>query len=87
MIYKTQDPKYGIKDNKIVNMKTGKPIPDNEPIFIFRAQDTDASDVIHSYAEECSNAEHVKAVLKRWGEFCEFKEDNPSRMKEPDTQS
>jgi hypothetical protein len=87
MIHPTQDPKYGIKDNKIVNMKTGKPIPDNEPIFIFRAQDINASDVIHSYAEECSNAEHVKDVLKRWQEFYNFSYNNEELMKEPDTQA
>ncbi len=31
VIYPTQDPKYGIQDNKLVNLSTCIPIPDNEP--------------------------------------------------------
>jgi hypothetical protein len=86
MIHPTQDPKYGIKDNKLVNMKTGKPIPDDEPVMLFRAKDINASDAIHSYAEECSNKKHVAAVMERWQAFSDFCDNNEEIMSEPDTQ-
>ena len=86
MIHPTQDPKYGIKDNKLVNMKTGKPIPDDEPVMLFRAKDINASDAIHSYAEECSNKKHVVAVMERWQAFSDFCDNNEEIMSEPDTQ-
>jgi hypothetical protein len=34
-----QERKYDAVDGKIVNRATGKPIPDDEPIVIFRAKD------------------------------------------------
>lgn len=86
MIHKTQDPKYGIKDHKLVNMKTGKPIPKDEPVMIFRAQDINASDAIYLYGQSCSDKVHAKAVLKRWEAFTNFCAENEDRMKEPDTQ-
>lgn len=86
MIHTTQDPKYGIKDNKLVNMKTGKPIPDDEPVMIFRAKDKHASSAICNYMMDCKDLEHKSAVEKRWWQFCEFKENNPQKIKEPDTQ-
>ena len=86
MIHPTQDPKYGIKNNKLVNMATGKPIPDDEPVMIFRAKDRKASDAIYDYVKKCENEEHRNAARDRWVEFRKFAENNPNQMKEPDTQ-
>lgn len=85
MIQKTQDPKYGIKDNRIVNMATGEPIPLDEPIFIMRAKDSNAAHGISLYADLCHDPNHLEAVYARCEEFVNFRENHPGRMREPDT--
>ena len=87
MIHPTQDPKYGIKDNKLVNMKTGKPIPDNEPVMLFRAKDIRAADAILYYGQTCVNKEHFNAVGGRYMEFRNFAHNHRAQMREPDTQA
>jgi len=85
MIHKTQDPKYVIIENKLCNSSTHKPIPEDEPIFIFRAQDNRAGKYIHEYAQDCENDHHTHVVEKRAFEFQRFKHNHPERIKEPDT--
>lgn len=85
VIHPTQDPKYGIRDNRLVNMATGEPIPDDEPVMIFRAKDVHAGFAIFEYARKCCDADHRDAVAARYVEFRNFARDNPDRMKEPDT--
>ena len=88
----SQEPKYMIVDEngvelpnaQIANRETGKPIPDDEPIMIFRAKDLHAQVAIASYIPALDNDQHAKAVEKRFDQFQEFKEANPDRVKEPD---
>ena len=35
----SQERKYGIRDDSIVNRRTGEPIPDDEPVLVLRAKD------------------------------------------------
>ena len=86
MRHPTQDPKYGIENNALVNMATGKPIPLDEPVFMLRAKDIHAMKAILIYAELCTNDVHWAAVRKRAGEFLEFETNHKDKMKEPDTQ-
>jgi len=83
-----QEPKYKIQ-GKIVNRQSGNPIPDDEPVFILRARDMTAVDVLMFYlsrakTEDCL-IEHLHAVQKRIDQFKEFANKNPFRMKKPDT--
>lgn len=88
----SQEPKYCIIDEhgnplpnaRIANRATGKPIPDDEPIMIFRAKDVHAQVAIASYIPALDNTDHAKAVELRFDRFQEFKEANPDRVKEPD---
>jgi len=81
----SNDPKYGIKEGKICNIATGKPIPDDEPIMIFRAKDDLAAQVIAYYENLVATGEHKAAVASRIADFNKFKRDHPERVKSPDT--
>jgi hypothetical protein len=83
--YETQDPKYCIQDNKLVNVSTGEPIPKDEPTFLLRAKDTRAYPAILGYAERCEHPLHRWIVLQRAYAFCDYAMRNLGRMKEPDT--
>lgn len=85
MIHPTKDPKYGIKDNQLVNIETGKPIPNDEPIMIFRAQDVLSPNVINFYRQYAVTDEHKRAVIQRFDDFNKFQRDHPDRVKSPDT--
>lgn len=83
---KTQDPKYGINDDgQICNMVTGVPIPDDEPVFMFRAQDVFSPIILSLYHQYCATDEHKTAVWNRIEDFKRFQADNPDRVKTPDT--
>lgn len=82
-----QEPKYttATKDGRIVNRATGKPIPDDEPIFILRAKDYLATAALQAYLDQIEDPEHAAAVQKRIDAFDDFAEAHPERMKQPDT--
>ncbi len=82
-----QEPKYTVsqKDGRIVNRATGKPIPDDEPIFILRAKDMNATHALHAYWESLDDEAHAAEVEARMEAFDAFAEAHPERMKQPDT--
>lgn len=80
-----QEPKYDIIDGRIVNRKTGVPIPDNEPVMIFRAKDVYAAAAINAYHCLVPPGEHRDAVEARINDFRRFAHNNPGLMKAPDT--
>lgn len=84
-IYKTQDPKYGIKNNRLVNMKTGIEIPEDELVFMLRAKDINAESAIFYYSSICCNENHRKAVMKRVINFHNFKARNRYKTGEPNS--
>lgn len=81
-----QEPKYEIKDGKIVNRQSGVAIPDDEPVFILRARDAYAARTVSYYANLSFNAEHAQAVKIRAAQFHNWAACNNIRMKLPDTQ-
>ena len=83
----SQEPKYGIRDGQIVNLSSGAPIPDDEPIFIFRAKDRLAVRILTSYFSAIEDPEHARAVAGRLEDFKRFAREHPERMKDPDTHS
>lgn len=82
-----QEPKYANDERgQIINRKTGEPIPDDEPVFIFRARDQHAVAVLTHYARLIINGPHghTEAVHQRMEDFMAFRDANPDRMKVPD---
>lgn len=82
-----QEPKYGVNENgKLYNRQTGEAIPDDEPVFILRAQDKHALQTILLYSNKvASDKKTWDAVVARYDQFQRFWIDNPERMKEGDT--
>lgn len=81
---KTQESKYDCTpEGKIVNRATHRVIPDDEPIFILRAQDRNAAAAIAAYMQTCQSADHRAVVKSRLIDFQTFALENPDRMKEP----
>ncbi len=81
-----QEPKYTVssKDGRIVNRSTGVAIPDDEPVFILRAQDVNAAMTIQNYLALCKSPDHRAVVKGRLADFIEFAQQHPARLKEPD---
>lgn len=80
-----QERKYDALDGKIVNRSTGKPIPDDEPIIIFRAKDLKSIPMLEFYKSTCNNAIHRDVIQGRIDDFSDFQEAHPERCKEPDS--
>ena len=76
--------KYKIENNRLVRRADGVPVPDDEPVFIFRAQDKWALSVLISYQMAVGNLEHRAELQKSISDFREFAKKYPERMKEPD---
>lgn len=81
-----QEPKYTTARNtgRLVNRDTGKPIPDDEPVFVIRAQDIHAVSALRWYRSVVQEPDQIAAVDKRIKAFQDFAAANPARMKEPD---
>ena len=75
--------KYKIKDGKIVKRSNEVPIPDNEPLFIFRAKDRKALAALLAYNMILDNLEQKASVTKSINAFRDFSEKNLEQMKEP----
>lgn len=96
-ILRFQDAKYGVLiephhiDEKILlaNLKTGMPIPNDEPVFILRGQDSLALVAIETYCR--SVTDNSTTVNERSGPtahaafmaFQRFAQEHPDRMKMP----
>lgn len=81
-----QEPKYMTNpQGQILNRETGMPIPDDEPVFIMRAQDINAVNTMRYYRDHCSDPDHKRAVQKRINQFTDFAVNNVVKMGEPDT--
>lgn len=82
----SQEPKYYVNAHaKICNRSTLSVIPDDEPIFIFRAKDKNALTMLEVYQRLCADKNHQDVIGKRIQDFKEFRDKNPELMKEPDS--
>lgn len=80
------EPKYSLlPSGQLVNRITGKEIPADEPVIIFRAQDRKLPDVLAFYISNCDDPGHRLAASLRLAEILEWQAANPLRVKEPDT--
>jgi hypothetical protein len=84
----TQEPKYGIRDNRLFNRDTGEFIPTNEPLFLLRARDRLALLSLIHYSSLCvrhAGEQQALSVGERIKDFDEFARKHPRGMKYPDT--
>lgn len=88
-----QEPKYDVTDQgQLVNRASGQPIPDDEPVFIFRARDLFAAPALNAYLRalcaadsEIVGHDHRHAIRNRVRDFERFAQQHPDRMKISDT--
>ena len=80
------DPKYRIEGDEILNM-SGVPIPEDEPLILFRAHDRHALAMLHFYRELCKKDGctdfHMRGIDNRIDAFGEFADIHPDRMRQP----
>jgi hypothetical protein len=71
----------------IVKTSNGEPIPDDEPLMLFRARDRNVLAMLHKYRELCEadgcNEFQMDGVNNRIEAFNNFAKDHPERMKQP----
>jgi hypothetical protein len=85
-IPRSQEPKYTVGERgRLVNRDSGKPIPDEEPVFIFRAQDRWAAHALQAYALMVTDPQQRNVILERVADFEAYGFSYPDRLKEPDT--
>lgn len=75
--------KYKILDGRLVKKIGEVPIPDDEPLFIFRAKDRKALAPLVAYGLICDTLEQKEMVTKTVADFRAFQEKYPARMGEP----
>jgi len=75
--------KYEIKDGRLVKRDNQVPVPEDEPLFIFRAKDRKALAVLVAYNSILDNLDQKEMVTKSINDFREFQEKNPEKMGEP----
>lgn len=75
--------KYMIKDGQLVKRIGEKPVPDDEPLFIFRAKDRKALAALVAYHMILDNLDQMEEVRKSITDFRRFQEENPEKMGEP----
>lgn len=87
-ISRAQEPKYTVGERgRLVNRISGKPIPDEEPVFILRAQDKLAMQVLQQYHRLVSDTgQHAGSIEERILAFSAFADAFPERMKYPNVQ-
>jgi hypothetical protein len=80
-----QDRKYDFQNGKVINRASGEEVPEDEPVFVFRARDIEAIGMLRLYQKAATSEEHARAIGIRIQDFENFAEANPDRMKLPDT--
>jgi len=75
--------KYKIKDSRLVKRSNEVPIPEDEPLFVFRAKDRKALAALVGYNLVLDNLDQKEAVTKSINDFRQFQKDNPEKMGEP----
>lgn len=88
-----QEPKYravahgqlSLIAGHLINRATGEAIPEDEPVFVFRARDKHAAGAIAFYGALCADPAHRAIVQQRVIDFHTFAARHPDRMKEPDS--
>jgi hypothetical protein len=76
--------KYKILDGRLVKREGEIPVPEDEPLFIFRAKDRKALAVLVAYVMIVDNLEQKAAIQTCIADFRVFQEKHPDLMGEPE---
>jgi hypothetical protein len=74
----------GDPEGQLVNIETGIPIPDEEPVFILRARDAFAIQTLEHYQELADTEPFASDVDRCMKAFVDWQSTNPNKVKEPD---
>lgn len=82
------DSKFAVSiDGKIYNKSSGEIVPEDEPLFLLRARDVLANDLLTEYwnlsLKAGCNEYHAYLLGTTRGKFLKFRHDHPERMKIP----
>lgn len=81
------DPKYHIEDGRIIKTTNGEPIPEDEPLILFRARDRLALPALKAYKALCEadgcDPYQLEGIQNRIDAFEQFSLKRPARMKQP----
>jgi hypothetical protein len=79
------DGKFGVLNNKIVNLVSLQEIPEDEPLFLLRARDSHAYDTLMHYLRLNAGGDdlHQEGIMQVIRRFIAFATDHPERMKQP----
>lgn len=75
------DPETGV----IYNRNSGKPVPNTEPVMLFRAQDANLPYMLCRYLMLSTDLEHRRAIAINLQRVCEWQAAHPDQVKQPDT--
>lgn len=71
-----------------ITKNDGTPVPEDEPLMLFRGKDRLLPDLIDQYAEMCANAgspeEHVQTLKEKAESVREWQNNHPDSVKTPD---
>lgn len=76
--------KYCISEGRLCKKSNLVPVPDDEPVFIFRAKDRKSLGAILAYCVTLDSLDQREAVMKCVEDFRRFQQLNPDRMGEPE---
>ena len=81
------DPKYHIENEQIIKTSNGLPLPEDEPLILFRAKDRLALPMLRIYkilsqVDGC-NEHQIESVKVMISAFHNFSVMYPERMKQP----
>ncbi len=81
------DGKFHVEGDEIIKTTNGEALPDDEPLFLFRARDRLALRALWAFEEASQrdgcNEYHMKGIWAAISKFTEFREKHPDRMKQP----
>lgn len=79
--------KFHVENDQIVKTTNGEILNENEPLFLMRARDHLALPLLETYYKMCIDdgcTDHILNDMKSTiSDFRQFKENNPSAMKQP----
>lgn len=75
--------KYKLVNNQVVKRADGVPVPEDEPLFIFRGKDSKALSILIAYHALLDNLEQKAEVKLCIQDFKNFQVQNPDKMAEP----
>jgi hypothetical protein len=88
ILFRDIDGKFATTTNgAIVKKSNGEVLPDDEPLFLFRARDNHAIQVLQYYFDLCEQDKgsdwQIEKMAEPMADFMQFAKDHPERMKTP----